>query len=788
LTRCLKISLTIAGLFIVPVLISPLPRFVVPTSTVVEANDGSLLGARIADDGQWRFPDPGQVPYKFERALITFEDRYFYYHPGINPVSVIRAFIANIKAGRIIRGGSTITMQVIRISRQGKARTYTEKIIEMFAAMKLELLRSKKMILNMYAANAPFGGNSAGLEAASWRYYGKPPGDLTWAEASTLAVLPNSPSLVFPGRNQEELKAKRNRLLKELCEKKYLDSLTFRLSVDEPLPGMPKQLPRKAPHLTTLLYLGSKGKKIRTTIDPVLQERVNEIINSRQKELESNYIYNSACLITDVMTGNVLAYTGNSNPDETNDHGRDVDIIQSERSTGSILKPFLYAGMLQSGDILPGSLVPDIPSRFSGFSPKNFDHSYSGAVPADEALSQSLNIPAVKMLQKFTAGNLLNLLNRMGFTTFDKPAGHYGLTLILGGGETTLWELTGAYASMSRVLGRYNTEKKYYREDFHPPRIIVHNDIPVTEESFPPLSASSIWLTYEALLKVNRPESESGWQYFSSSAWLAWKTGTSFGFRDAWAIGTTPRYVIGIWAGNADGEGRPGLTGITAAAPVLFEIAGLIDTDQWFERPDDDLIMIKTCANSGFRAGPDCPLTVDIPSCPNGLRSIPCPYHNIIHLNKNRTRQVTADCFPATGIINEPWFVLSPAMEYYYRQKHPEYRTLPPFDPRCGRELKIPLMEFIYPLPGLKVFIPRDQAGTPAALIAELVHRNRSKRIFWHLDENYLGTTQYIHQIEITAGKGEHQLTAVDEDGNTVRCLFTVTGRSNNEEKEILYQ
>jgi penicillin-binding protein 1C len=787
LTKGLKISLAIAGLFIVPVLISPLPRFFAPASTVVEANDGSLLGARIAEDGQWRFPDPGQVPEKFEKALITFEDRYFYYHPGINTVSLIRAFIANVKAGKIVRGGSTITMQVIRISRKGRARTYGEKIIEMLAALKLELLRSKKTILSMYAANAPFGGNSVGLEAAAWRYYGKPPGDLTWAEAATLAVLPNSPSLVFPGKNQKALKAKRDYLLEKLREKEYLDSLTFVLSVEEPLPGMPNQLPRKTPHLTTLLYLNNKGKKIRTTIDPELQERVNEIINSRQKELENNYIYNSACIITDIMTGNVLAYTGNSSPEGTNDHGREVDIIQSERSTGSILKPFLYAGMLQSGDILPGSLVPDIPTRFSGFSPKNFDHSFSGAVHADEALSQSLNIPAVRMLQQFTAESFLNLLKRIGFTTFDKPAGHYGLSIILGGGETTLWELTGAYASMSRVLRRYNVNKKYYREDFHPPRIIAQNDIPETEEAVPPLSASSIWLTYEALQRVNRPESESGWQYFSSSAWLAWKTGTSFGFRDAWAIGTTPRYVIGVWAGNADGEGRPGLTGITAAAPILFEIASLLDTDQWFEKPDD-LVMINTCALSGFRAGPDCPLTVEIPSCRNGLRSYQCPYHKIIHLNKNKNLQVTSDCFPANEIINEPWFVLSPAMEYYYRQKHPEYKILPPFDPRCGSEVNIPVMEFIYPLPGLKVFIPRDQAGSPSAIIAELVHRNRSKKIFWHLDENYIGTTKYIHQIELTAGKGEHLLTAVDEDGNTVRCHFTVTGRNNDGEKEILNQ
>jgi penicillin-binding protein 1C len=313
---------------------------------------------------------------------------------------------------------------------------------------------------------------------------------------------------------------------------------------------------------------------VRTTIDHEIQERATEIINRHQKDLSGNFINNSACLIVKVESGEVLAYVGNSTSDEPGEHGGDVDIIRSRRSTGSILKPILFAGMQQSGDLLPGTLIADVPTRFPGFSPKNFDLSYNGAVPASSALSQSLNIPAVKMLQKYTSGRFLGLLRKTGFLTFDKSADHYGLSLILGGGETSLWELTGVYASLSRVLNRYNNEKKYFREDYHLPLLVPENDLSkeYSEDSDPPLSASSIWLTYEALKKVNRPEDESGWQYFSSSPNLAWKTGTSFGFRDAWAAGTTPEYVIGVWTGNADGEGRPGLTGISAAAPILFDL------------------------------------------------------------------------------------------------------------------------------------------------------------------------------------------------------------------------
>jgi penicillin-binding protein 1C len=781
LNRTLKIILIAAGVVITPVLLSPLPRFNAPCSTVVEAKDGTLLGARIADDGQWRFPAFNNVPDKFVKSILAFEDRWFFYHPGINPVSVLRALAGNIKAGEIVSGGSTITMQVARISRGNKPRTYRGKFIEMLSALKLELFRSKKTILLMYTANAPFGGNTVGLEAAAWRYTGRSSADLSWSEAAALAILPNSPGLVYPGKNQDKLKARRNSLLKKLYERGCFDTLSLVLALEEPLPGEPKSLPSKAPHLTDHYFITNKGEMIRTTIDPVLQERANEVINSRQKSLSENYIFNSACIIVEVETGNVLAYVGNSTLPDAAAHGGDVDIIRSSRSTGSILKPLLYAAMQKSGDILPNSLIADVPTRFPGFSPKNFDQSYNGAVPAGFALSQSLNIPAVRMLQKYNPEKFLTILHKTGFTTFNKPADYYGLSLILGGGETSLWDLTGAYASLSRVLNRYLHEKKYFTADYHPPVLVLKIDLreEPTEDPDPPLSASSIWLTYEALQKVNRPESETGWQYFASSPDLAWKTGTSFGFRDGWAVGTTPSYVIGVWTGNAGGEGRPGLTGISAAAPILFDMVSLMRSGEWFSTPYEDLTMVKVCSKSGFRAGPDCPKTIETEISVNGLRSEACPYHQVIHLDKSMTMQVTSACAPLSEIINLPWFILPPAMEYYYRQKHPAYKILPPVAPGCPVSKIIPAMEFIYPTPEIKIFIPRDQSGLLTRVISEVAHRNPSKKIFWHLDETYVGTTRFIHQIEILAGTGNHLLTVVDEDGNTIRCAFTITGKNN---------
>lgn len=768
-----KKILIAAGVVSAPVLLSPLPRFNKPLSTVILAADSSLLGARIADDGQWRFPS-SEVPPKFEKALLTFEDQWFRYHPGVNPVSIIRAVTGNIRSGEIVSGGSTITMQVARIAGGNRARTYLNKLREILSALKLELFRSKKSILEMYAANAPFGGNTVGLEAAAWRYTGKSASSLSWAEAASLAILPNSPGLVFPGRNQEILRNKRDRLLKKLCDKGYFDTLTLSLALEEPVPGEPGPLPVPAPHLTDHFFKTKKGQTTVTTIEPFLQEKATDIINTHQKDLSANFIFNSACIIVEVKTGNVLAYVGNSGT--PGDHGGDVDIIRSRRSTGSILKPFLYAAMQQAGEILPNTLIPDIPTRFPGFSPKNFDLSYSGAVEAGTALSQSLNIPAVKMLQQYNPERFLEVLKKTGFTTFDKPSSYYGLSIILGGGETSLWELAGSYASLSRVLDRFLEEKKYYAGDYHPPLLERTGEIkdPLVEDQNPVFSASAIWLTYEALLKVNRPESETGWQYFSSAPVMAWKTGTSFGFRDAWAVGTTPEYVIAVWTGNADGEGRPGLTGITAAAPILFDLVNLTGSGEWFSTPYEDLTMISVCKESGYRAGPDCPETIGINAHINGLRTMSCPFHKVIHLDASGSRRVNTDCISPLEIRNESWFVLPPAMEYFYRQKHTRYRPLPPVDTRCMTDKSIPAMEFIYPTPGVKIFIPRDQTGLKTRIVAEIAHRNPSKKIFWHLDESYLATTRSMHQVEILASGGNHLLTAVDEDGNMIKSWFEV--------------
>jgi penicillin-binding protein 1C len=744
-----------------------------PSGTVLLDQHGELLGARIADDGQWRFPPSEQVPEKFHKAILLFEDRYFHYHPGVNPFSLVRATWQNIKSRSIVSGGSTLTMQVIRLSRKGKPRTITEKMLEMVLALKLEMRHSKQEILAMYAGHAPFGGNVVGLDAAAWRYFGLPAGSLSWAETAALAVLPNAPALIHPGRNRGLLLQKRDRLLLKLLNEDIIDSLTYRLSLQEPLPGAPVPLPRAAPHLLDRLSLDGPGKSILTSVDARLQEKVSEVVDRYSSSFSLNGVHNAAALVLRVGTGEALAYVGNVAGEG---HANDVDIIHALRSPGSLLKPLLFAAMLEESSLLPNTLLPDIPTIISGYSPKNFDRKYEGAVPAKRALEKSLNVPAVKMLQEYTYERFYHLLEKMGITTLANPPDYYGLSLILGGAEMSLWEMCGMYASMSRILGHYYPhDGKYDKNDIHPP-VCLKDPLGPEPVFLPqkPLSAASIYLTFEALLEVNRPEQEAGWEYFSSTRRIAWKTGTSFGFRDGWAIGTTPDYVVGVWVGNADGEGRPGLTGVTTAAPVMFEIFDALPSTGWYDKPYDELERAAVCRKSGHLKSEWCTEWDSLWICRQGLSTGPCPYHHLLHTDPLGKYRLNYDCARPGEMTARSWFVLPPVMEWYYKMTDPSYKELPPFKEGCQPDQDIPMMEFIYPENSSRIYIPVELDGTPGDAIFELAHRKHMKKVFWHLDEDYFATTLHSHQVAVRPGKGNHLLKVVDEDGYQAEVFFTV--------------
>lgn len=697
-------------------------------STVVTASDGSLLGARVADDGQWRFPPCDSVPDKFAKALIEYEDRSFYSHFGVSMRGIGRAVKQNISNGRVVSGGSTISMQTIRLHRRGP-RNIFEKVVEIFLATRLELRYSKNEILRMYASHAPFGGNVVGIDAALWRYLGNDGNDMSWAEAATLAVLQNAPATIHLSKNRDKLLAKRNRLLKRLYEKGDICEDEYELAIDEPLIGKPFPMPSVAPHLVEFYHRTQHGMRTKTDIRYSLQQRVEDVAASWRSELALSGIMDLAVVVANVKSDAIIAYCGNA--DMTADrNGKWVDIVRSPRSSGSILKPLLYCAAMQEGVILENTILPDVPTDFGGFAPKNFDGAFAGVVPANEALALSLNVPNVYLLKKFGVARFASILQKCGVSTLIRPAHKYGLSLVLGGAEITLLDIVKCYAK----IARFNSE-------------------------FPLNDSIAIYSMLDAMRQVNRPD-QLDYSRVSDIQNIAWKTGTSYGSRDGWAIGVTPGYVVGVWVGNADGSGVADLTGARTAGPVMFDIFNLLPPSGWFMQPEGDETYV--CINSGHLAGKYCK-EKELRKVPkNALKSQPCPYCREIPVSVDGLRRV-ADC--SEPMEMKSYFILPSLQKYFFKQQHPDYIE-PPMNANIADKIK-----YIYPANGAVVSIPESQDNV---MICKATHADPTATLFWHLDNTFIEATADIHQIQIKPCSGVHRLTVIDNTGSEAKIEFVV--------------
>lgn len=692
----------------------------VPYSTVVTDCHGDLLGARVADDGQWRFPPGDSLPEKFVRAVVEYEDRSFYSHCGVSARGIGRAIVQNVSHGRVVSGGSTITMQTIRLHRRGK-RNIGEKFVEMCMATRLELSLSKAEILRLYTAHAPFGGNVVGIEAAVWRYLGNDGNDMSWAEAATLAVLQNAPSAIHLSKNRDKLLAKRNRLLTRLHDKGELSAEEYALAVEEPLIGQPYPMPQFAPHWVEQFHRRNHGMLSRSTVDLPLQLRLEDVTSRWRGDLARAGVNDLAAIVAEVSTGNIVAYCGNADI-KASRPGCWVDVAQAPRSSGSILKPLLYCAAIQEGLILENSILPDIPTDFGGFMPKNFDGSYSGVIGAKSALALSLNIPNVWLLKEFGVARFASILQRCGLKTLNREADRYGLSLILGGAEVTLRDVVDCYAR----LARYDS-------------CMVLND------------SVAIYAMLDAMREVDRPD-RLDWSRASSVQNVAWKTGTSYGGRDGWAIGVTPGYVVGVWVGNADGRGVADLTGARSAGPVMFDIFNLLPASGWFKEPQGRLE--KVCRHSGHLAGKYCKDTVLQKVAGNAHKSARCSYCTEIPISTDGLRRVVNASEPS---VMQSYFILPPVHKYYYKQVNADY-VEPPAD-MSGNQINL---KFIYPSDGAVVSIPRQMDGSPGSLTCKVACCTPGELLFWHLDNHFVGTTTDLHQVQIAPEAGVHKLTVYD--------------------------
>jgi len=606
-----------------------------------------------------------------------------------------------------------------------------------------------------------------GIEAAAWRYFGRKAEELSWAESALLAVLPNAPSLLHLDKNRELLLEKRNRLLNRLHEIGLLDDIEWELAKSESLPGAPPHVPNFAPHvIDKAISRGQKGKWVKSNLDFFLQEEVGKVVKYHSDLLSENQIHNAAVLVLDIETGKVVSYIGNTF-DPKNENGNQVDVIKAPRSTGSILKPFLYASMIEEGEITPNQLIEDVPMILSGYAPKNYNQKYDGVVPAHKALSRSLNVPIVKMLKDYGVQRFHQKLNNIGMTTVNRPSSDYGLSLILGGAEASLWDLCTIYGNMGKTLNDYKAGRKNEFLNFQ----LYENDKPTVQGE--PFEPAAVWSTFEAMLLVARPEEDGQWQQFNASQKIAWKTGTSYGFRDAWAIGVTSRYVVGVWVGNADGEGRPGLVGIKAAAPILFDVFARLPNSEWFQKPYDEMQLTAICQHSGFKASSICPEvdSVLIPiSCDKAKI---CPYHKVIHIDNNGLR-VNSSCEVPGNMISTPWFVLPPMAEKFYKYKNPTYQSTPKYRSECSFDESSKPLAIMYPKSQSNIYLPTLLDETEGNTIFEASHNDAQATLYWHLDNQYIGETMGIHEMEYKPVEGDHVLKILDENGFETSVNFSV--------------
>ena len=736
-----------------------------PWAPVLLDARGQLLSAQTASDGQWRFPTRSVAPERFAKCLMAFEDKRFLWHWGIDPLAIARAFRENLSQKKVVSGGSTITMQAVRQALNNQKRTYFQKFYEIILSIRLEFSLSKEEILALHASTAPFGANVVGIDAASWRWFGHSPEKLSWAEAATLAVLPNQPTLINPKNNRHLLQKKRDKLLMKMLANLEIDSNQYFAAINEPLPLAPRSLPRYATHLLNQEIQNNRTlPPWKTHINLDLQVRAEAEVSRYCGLLANNGVHHAAVMIRDVKSGQVLARVGNCPRSVGQEQEGDwVDIASSMRSTGSLLKPFLYAQMLESQEIMPEMLVADIPTRFGSYAPKNYDMDYRGSIAVNKALAQSLNVPAVRLLHQYGSDRFLSDLHHWGLKGLNRSASAYGLSLILGGGESSLEELTMAYVELTQLAHGW----------------IPQNNSGTKQTAL--VRPEAAWQTLKALEEVNRPQIESAWRNFSSVRRVGWKTGTSFGFRDAWAIGSDGQFVVGVWAGNADGEGRPGLTGIDVAAPILFDLFGLLPAPQNGTWPSvapnpKGLAMrqIEVCEKSGHPAGAHCPKKILFSTYSPQTQVSICPYHKKISLDPTTQEQVDSRCFSVQRMQSLVAFQLPPAQEFYYRKQHPDYAILPPWKAGCEPEESASEIEILYPMPGSRILPSQKNPLQGNEVVLEAAHRFEQTPLLWYIDQEFVGQTQVFHQLSLNLKSGKHTLVVMDSKGTRVARSFEV--------------
>jgi len=741
--------------------IFPLPDKI-EYSTIITDNKGQLINAYLTQDQKWRMKtELNEISLLLQKTIIAKEDKYFYSHPGVNPIAVGRAFVKNIFRMKRTSGASTITMQVARALEPGK-RNIWSKMREMFRAFQLELKYSKKEILQLYLNLVPYGGNIEGVKSASLLYFNKNPDHLSLAEITALSIIPNRPSSLVMGKNNDLIIKERNRWLKKFSDDQVFTEKEIEDALAEPLTATRRTVPHYLQHLSYKLKqqaaVSPQLSTIQTHIDLNTQLKTEKLVEDYSRSQRLKNIKNAAVIIIDNKTHTVISYVGSSNFSDTTDGGQ-VNGADAIRQPGSTLKPLLYALCFDEGLLTPKMVLTDVPVNFQGYAPENYDQKFNGYVTVEYALEHSLNIPAVKSLQQLGHDKLIQKLSSCNFKQIQKDQHKLGLSMILGGCGTTLEELTGLFSSFANK-GIYISPSYSMNDTLHKRAALV--------------SDAAAYMVDEILSKVNRPDFPLNWSATEKMPKIAWKTGTSYGRRDAWSIGFNKNYTVGVWCGNFSGVGVADLSGAEIATPLLFKIFNTIDYDsdeEWFS-PPTDCEQRKVCSETGFVPGPYCTNLVLDEFIPLISSTKQCNNRQEVLLSADEKISYCKVCVPPEGGYKKKLMkITEPEMQAYFSENGMSYEKIPSHNENCEVIFKGNAPNITAPTNGSEYLISKKN---PEPLMLTCKAALDVNKVYWYIDDKFYKAAHPADKQFFVPTEGPVKISCTDDKGRNRNIKITV--------------
>ena len=735
--------------------IFPLPDKI-EYSTIITDSKGEVINAYLTKDQKWRMKtELNEISPLLRKTIIAKEDKYFYSHPGINPVAMVKAFFKNVFRMKTASGASTITMQVAR-ALEPRKRNIGSKIIETFRAFQLELKYSKREILQMYLNLVPYGGNIEGVKSASILYFNKNPDHLSLAEITALSIIPNRPSSLVIGKNNHLIIQERNKWLKRFADENVFSKKETEDAAAEPLTASRATVPHFLPHLSYKLKM--RGEVIvPTNIIMNTQIKTEKLVEDYVRTLRLKNIKNAAVVVINNKTHKVITYVGSSDFHDTTDGGQ-VNGAAAIREPGSTLKPLLYGLCIDEGLETPKMVVTDVGVNYSGYAPENYDKKFNGYVTVEYALEHSLNIPAVKSLGLLGKDKLILKLANCDFKQVKKDQNKLGLSMILGGCGATLEELTGLFSAFAND-GIYIAPSYTQNDTNQVPKKII--------------SAAADYMITDILSRVNRPDFPLNWQATEHMPKIAWKTGTSYGRRDAWSIGYNKNYTIGVWVGNFSGVGVADLSGANVATPLLFKIFNTVDYDSdagWFDLPDD-CEQRKVCSETGLLPTDHCSNIVMDYFIPMISSTKQCDNWEETMVSADEKISYCKNCVPDAGYKKKWYRIIDPEMQAWMEENKMVYEKMPPHNPNCEKIFKEGVPVITSPNNNTEYLINKKDRE-PLQLTCKT--SNDVTKVYWYINNKFYKASSAAEKQFFVPDEGPVKISCTDDKGRNKNIWITV--------------